>query len=225
MARKTNAAPIETAETAGPAETATSRTAWRTVKPLHLTPLLTAALESFHEFGYHGASVRDIAKRAGVTVPTLYYHHGNKQGILVALMTTGIEDVTARARAAVDAAGDSPTEQFGNLIEACALHMTSRTDIAFLDSELRYLEGPERKTYAATRKLLENLLADVLTEGVERGEFTVTDIAGTGRAMLGMCQSVALWFRPDGPQTPSDVSVLYREIALNSVGAGTIHQP
>lgn len=77
------------------------------MEPLTLTPLLTAALATFHEFGYHGASVRDIAKRAGVTVPTLYYHHENKQGILVALMMTGIEAVTARAREAVDAAGPS----------------------------------------------------------------------------------------------------------------------
>ena len=35
---------------------------WRIVEPLTLTPLLTAALEVFHELGYHGASVRDIAK-------------------------------------------------------------------------------------------------------------------------------------------------------------------
>ena len=190
---------------------------WRTVEPLILTPLLSAALEVFHEFGYHGASVRDIAKRAGVTVPTLYYHHGNKQGILVALMMTGIEEVTTRARAAVDAAGPSPTDQFGNLVEACVLHMTSRADIAFLDSELRYLEDEERKVYAAKRKHLENLLADVLAAGVTRGELVATDIAGTVRALLGMCQSVVLWFRPDGPQTPTEVSVLYREIALKAV--------
>ena len=80
--------------------------------------------------------------------------------------------------------------------------MTSRSDIAFLDSELRYLEDAERKSYAAKRKKLENLLVDVLTAGVESGEFTVPDITGTGRALLGMCQSVVLWYRLDGPQTP-----------------------
>ncbi|MGC0365472.1 AcrR family transcriptional regulator [Rhodococcus sp. 27YEA15] len=193
-------------------------TDWRVVEPLTLTPLLVAALEVFHELGYHGASVRDIAKRAGVTVPTLYYHHGNKQGILVTLMESGIENVTARAEAAVDAAGPSATERFGNLVEACVLHMTSRTGIAFLDSELRYLEEDERKSYAAKRKKLENLLLDVLADGVEHEEFTITDIPGTARALLGMCQSVVLWYRSDGPQTPVDVSVLYRQLALNAVG-------
>ncbi|GAA3172283.1 hypothetical protein GCM10020255_061660 [Rhodococcus baikonurensis] len=117
--------------------------------------LLTAALEVFHELGYHGASVRDIAKRAGVTVPTLYYHHGNKQGILVALMEPGIENVTARASAAVDAAGPSPTAQFGNLIEACVLHMTSRSDIAFLDSELRYRGSGTKELRRQTKEARE----------------------------------------------------------------------
>ena len=41
----------------------------------------TAALKVFDEKGYHQASIRDIAARAGCSLPTLYYHYGNKENL------------------------------------------------------------------------------------------------------------------------------------------------
>ena len=39
----------------------------------------TAALSVFDEKGFHQASIRDIAKNAGCSLPTLYYHYGSKE--------------------------------------------------------------------------------------------------------------------------------------------------
>ena len=39
----------------------------------------TAALEIFDEKGFHQASVRDIASKAGCSLPSLYYHYGSKE--------------------------------------------------------------------------------------------------------------------------------------------------
>ncbi|MDR0293039.1 MAG: TetR/AcrR family transcriptional regulator [Oscillospiraceae bacterium] len=39
----------------------------------------TAALEVFDEKGFHQASIRDIAARAGCSLPTLYYYYGSKE--------------------------------------------------------------------------------------------------------------------------------------------------
>jgi AcrR family transcriptional regulator len=39
----------------------------------------TAALSVFDEKGFHQASIRDIAARAGCSLPTLYYHYGSKE--------------------------------------------------------------------------------------------------------------------------------------------------
>ena len=137
---------------------------WRIVEPLTLTPLLTAALEVFHELGYHGASVRDIAKRAGVTVPTLYYHHGNKQGILVALMEPGIENVTARASAAVDAAAKEIAERVQKAIQGVLANQSSSGSFG--------LWGP----YGGGNLWLDSYVTDFLTRAREKG-FAVPDIA------------------------------------------------
>ena len=71
---------------------------WRTSPTPELSPILSASLDAFSEHGYHGTTVRDIAKRVGVTVPALYYHHENKEGLLFALLDTGIEHYNTRRR-------------------------------------------------------------------------------------------------------------------------------
>ncbi len=39
----------------------------------------TAALSVFDEKGFHQASIREIAARAGCSLPTLYYYYGSKE--------------------------------------------------------------------------------------------------------------------------------------------------
>jgi AcrR family transcriptional regulator len=47
------------------------------------------ALAAFAELGYHGVSIRDIAKRSGMSLSALYYHYASKYDLLVALLEKG----------------------------------------------------------------------------------------------------------------------------------------
>ncbi|MEQ8264134.1 TetR/AcrR family transcriptional regulator [Pseudohaliea sp.] len=46
--------------------------------------ILTAALQQFAEYGFHGASLREISKRSGVPLSALHYHYGSKDGLFFA---------------------------------------------------------------------------------------------------------------------------------------------
>ncbi|MCX4702685.1 TetR/AcrR family transcriptional regulator [Streptomyces sp. NBC_01352] len=192
---------------------------WRTFAPLELHPILAAALEEFREHGYHGTSVRDVARRAGVSLPMIYYRFENKQGLLVALLEDAISEVLHRAHLADSAAQGRVLERFANVIECIVLHMTHRAATAGLDSELRYLEPANRKKYAALRKELEELLLGIIEEGVTQGLFEVDRAPDTGRALLGMCQAVAAWFHSEGPLAPEEIADRYVAISLRTVGA------
>ncbi len=43
--------------------------------------LLSAALESFAEYGYHGTSIRAVTEKAGANVAAVNYHFGDKAGL------------------------------------------------------------------------------------------------------------------------------------------------
>ncbi len=190
---------------------------WREYDELELTPVLRGALAAFREHGYHGASVRDIAARVGVTVPGLYYHHRNKEAMLAALIDLSIQAVTERVRIAMFDAGDDLRKQLANTIEAVVLHMTYHVDFAFLDPEFRYLEEETSRPYADARRAVERCIAGLIDTGVDTGQFAARVPAGTARALVGMCQSVAFWYREDGPKSPKEIASEYAAIALSIV--------
>lgn len=192
---------------------------WRTLEPMELTPILAASLDAFYDTGFHGTSVREIARRVGVTVPALYYHHENKEGLLIALLELSTSDVLTRVHAADADGGDDPVRRLSNVIEAIVLRMTMRARLAALEGEARYLSPENRQRYRAVRKGIEQTVRGIVEAGTRSGVFDVEDPAETTRAMLGMCQSIPRWYHAEGTLTPQEVARKYVAIALKTVGA------
>lgn len=199
--------------------TGTETIDWRDCQPVELTEILRHSSEAFYEHGFHGTTVRDIAARVGVTVPALYYHHANKEAILVAVLEAAIADLQVRGEAAIAEAEDDPVQQMANLVEAVVLHLTVRARMAALDSEYRYLSADARAPYAELRKANELLTRSVIERGVEQGVFHVEDTAEATRALLGMLQAIPRWYVDSGPLTPSDVATRYVGLSLALLGA------
>jgi AcrR family transcriptional regulator len=191
---------------------------WRDYAPLDLHPILMRAMEAFNEHGYHGTSVRDIAGRVGVTVPTLYYHYENKQGLLIALLETSMRNVLDRCRAATTEAGDDPVARFSAMVECIVLYMANRRGLAFLDTEIRSLEPENRARYVALRDYLQHMLLDTVEGGIAQGSFTTPLPVDASRAVLIMCQGVAGWYRPDKPLLPEAIAKRYVILCLDTVG-------
>ena len=71
--------------------------------------VLDGALAAIAEHGPAALSLRDVARRAGVSHAAPAHHFGDKAGVLTAIATEGFELLAAAARAA--------TEQSGSLVE------------------------------------------------------------------------------------------------------------
>lgn len=192
---------------------------WRTSAQLDLTPILSAALDAFNEQGYHGTSVRDIARRVGVTVPALYYHHENKESILFTLQDASLDRLTQLCEAALADAGDDVAKRFLNLVEAIVLYMANSTKLAALDAEIRSLNPENRRIYSRKRRYIEQILLATIVHGKEDGILEPTSPKDTARALLGMFQAIATWYRPGGSTSPRALAAKYADIAAHTVGA------
>jgi AcrR family transcriptional regulator len=192
---------------------------WRDLPPVELSPILSASLDAFSEVGFHGSTVRDIAARIGVTVPALYYHHENKEALLFALLETSIDRVHHVCAAALTKASEDPIVSFGYLVEALVLHMTNSRKLATLDAEIRCLTPQHRSDYGNRRREIQDILEHAIELGSEAGVFHVTSAADTARALLGMIQAVAVWYRPEGSLSPVELAKKYVDISARAVGA------
>lgn len=181
--------------------------------------ILLAALTCFLEKGYAGTSVRDIANRAGISVPGLYHHYPSKAVLLERLMDKTMDDLNSQTGGALERARPDALDRFTAVVMAHVRFHCERPEESFIgNSELRSLSGPTRDTVMAKRDRQQAYFNQVIEEGIEAGIFDVRHPHIAAVALASMCTAVATWYRRDGELAPDDVVALYRDLALDLVG-------
>ncbi|MFF0454603.1 TetR family transcriptional regulator [Nocardia africana] len=195
--------------------------AWREFPPLDIDPVLAAAIDSFVETGYHGATMRSIAHRAGMSVPGVYHHYRDKQELLVRALDLTMDELHWRTRAARGEA----TGGRGRLIrvvEALALFHTHRRELAFIGaSEMRSLTSDNRQRITASRNDIQYLLDEDIDTALAEANLPAYHARVAGRAIATMCTSLPQWFRLEGPATPEQIATEYADFALGLLGIET----
>lgn len=190
---------------------------WRSYPDLELVAPLPAALAAFLQYGYHGSTMREIARRAGLSVPGVYHYYASKQDMLVAILDLTMDDLLARSRAA-RADGTDVVQRFSHLVECLALFHTHRRELGFVGaSEMRSLEEPQRERLAESRRLQQRMIDVEVQEACDAGLFAVARPRDAARAVVTMCTGLAQWFDPSGPVTPEGVAAQYVGFALSLV--------
>ncbi|WP_405793579.1 TetR/AcrR family transcriptional regulator [Streptomyces sp. NBC_01506] len=136
--------------------------------------LLTEAGAAFAEHGA-GASLEDIARRAGVANGTLYAHFPTRQALLEALMGDRMRALAGTAHELMD--HQSPHEALLLWARAAMAHTNAYRDLAI--SLMRALEDETSELYAACRSVLdagEQLLGRAQQAGVAREDATASDL-------------------------------------------------
>jgi len=185
--------------------------------------VLEVAVDNFTERGYHGTSMRDVARSAGVTVASIYHHFDSKQEILQHIMVGTMTDVLAATTQALEEAGPTPTERLGALVEAWVLFHTNRQAEALIGaSELRSLDDAGRAQVVGLRDEQEALFRDTVEAGVAAGEFATPYPREAARAVINMGYSIASWYRVGGETSPEQMAERYRVLALGTVVATAV---
>ncbi|CDO31221.1 TetR family transcriptional regulator [Mycolicibacterium porcinum] len=188
---------------------------WRDFPPLALDPVLRAAIESFVATGYHGATMRSLAQRAGVSVPSVYHRYRDKQDLLVRILDITMGELHWRVRAA-RAEGATSVDRVALMVEALALYHTHRRDLAFIGaSEMRSLAGANRYRITKSRSDIQYLLDEQIAAAVADGYLATQHPRDAGRAIATMCTSLAQWFRFDGASSPEQIAREYADFALD----------
>jgi len=155
--------------------------------------VVAAALEVFSHAGYHSASMDDIADRAGVSKPVLYQHFPSKLELYLAILDSGIEDLLAAARSALDSTTDNAM-RVRNTVDAYfdfVADPASAFRIVF-ESDLSNEGSVRDRVLAAESELAELIAAVIAADTGLRDDEALLIATGT----LGTVQVAALrWLR------------------------------
>jgi AcrR family transcriptional regulator len=194
---------------------------WAHVEPESSRRLLLAALDAFAVHGFEAATTRDIAQRAGMSPAAVYVHYRSKVDLLHEISRIGHEAVLAEVLEVVDGIAD-PAERVRLFVEAfAAWHARYHTLARVTQYELRSLPAERLADIRDLRRRFEASLEEDLRRGVQSGQFEVTDVRGTTRAILSLGIDVARWFVPEGRATDREIGQLYGHLVLGMVRALT----
>ncbi|GAB3562892.1 TetR/AcrR family transcriptional regulator [Amycolatopsis endophytica] len=192
---------------------------WPEVQPDAARRLMLAGVESFAARGYHATTTRDIAGAAGMSPAALYVHFPSKAALLFAISKSGhqqtldlVEDVAKRT--------DDPQERMRRIVaDFVAWHARRHTVARVVQYELQALPEKEYEVVADLRRRIEQIVRDVISEGVSQGLFVVADVKIAARAVLSLGVDVARWYTERTGKTPKVLGREYAELTLRMLGA------
>jgi AcrR family transcriptional regulator len=183
--------------------------------------IMLAAADAFADKGFHATTTRDIASRAGLSPAGVYVHFASKEVLLFELSRRG----HARARDLLVAAADAapnPTEALRAIIGGFSRWHAEHYELGrIVQFEFRHLSPEHREAVLGLRKDIDAVVAGVLRDGVETGEFEVDDVPVTALALLSMAIDVARWYAPDVRRTPAAIETSYGDLAVQLVRASS----
>ena len=182
--------------------------------------LLDAALEAFVEKGFHGTSMRDIARRAGTSVSHSYYYFPSKHHMLWLIVSRICQTLLDELAAVEAAAGPAPEVRLAALVRAhVRLHARAQNESFVGNTELRSLHPSDRPRVIEMRDRVARYFRAAIEDGLREGRFHSTEPAAElTLAVVTMCTAVAGWYRPGGGTTPEDLADHYAEMVLRLVG-------
>lgn len=171
--------------------------------------VLAAAVQLFATYGYHAATMRVIARMAGIQAASIYYHYANKQALLVEIMETHMLHLNDNLERIVGKRDSVQQRLYEAIANHIRLHTTFKSEFFIIDTEIRALEDKNRGSILALRDQYENMLQKLLREGMEQGILRETDEKVSSYAIIAMCTEVAGWFRPSGRLSVQQVIDIY----------------
>ena len=133
--------------------------------------ILEAAVMCFLENGYHQTGVRDIAKRAGVSLGNLYNHFPGKHDVLAEIAALERSELEPFLRLLAGSA--SATTVLDEFVTAYAKYLAVPENVILtIEITSEAIRKPDiAEMFLANRNVLVTALASVLARGVADGDF------------------------------------------------------
>lgn len=184
------------------------------------TEILKAAGLELLSAGYSGASLENVAETVHVSKATLYHYFPTKQALYLAWVEMVHRGAIARIVPAHEDAARDPVERLRAMVKAEVIVFAND----FPDYARVFLRGmdwpPELgEVIKGHRIQLEGLFRDVISDGVERGSFTVSSPTVARYCLQGCLAYIPEWFRGDGELSAQELGDEIAVMILRLLGA------
>lgn len=179
--------------------------------------IVDAAAHLFRQKGYASTNMQEIAAALGVTKAALYYYFRSKEEILAAICDQTMATAETRLAKVMEKPLSVP-ERIRDIIYNQIMSVFDDAPyISVFFNDRLHLSPENREAITRRRRLYEERIAEVLREGIAQGVLKPVEVLPAVYAILGMCNWLYQWYRPEGRLKPEDISALFSEIVLKGL--------
>ena len=176
--------------------------------------IITVSAGLFSKKDYRGTTLADIATELHVTQAALYFYIKSKHDILYAICKTALNQYDEGIEEIINT-DKRPEEKLRDIIFfSVNLFSKSGDIITVYLSEENELPPAQRRYMRKKRKEIEERIRGLLYEAVEQGTFREMDVPMTTRAIYGMCNWLANWYRTDGEYSADEIAQIFVDLIM-----------
>lgn len=185
--------------------------------------LLNAAARALAEHGYHGMSMRELARATNRAPATLYNYVEHKEDLLYLIQRDAFDEMLVAAKAALEGVTDAEAR----LHEFVLCHVRFFADRQYLMRVLIHEAAalpPTRRAEIRERKeqyfqIAEDIVAQVANSR-DGGEPNPLDVERNTYCLFGMLNWTYGWYEPERHGKPEDLAATIERVAVAGVAAG-----
>jgi AcrR family transcriptional regulator len=160
--------------------------------------IFDAATHLFAEKGFNETSMREIGEAAGIGKTTLYDYFPSKDEILISFVMEEVRQMTAWATKII-AQDASAGEKLRRILDRHLDYMVeSKLLYLKLTFETQRLSFESQRRIQTLRHAYQDMLCDLVREGIQNGEFRPVNALMVVRGMFSMLTSAIYTSRPTG---------------------------
>lgn len=184
--------------------------------------LVKLAAELFARKGFQATTVREIADEAGILSGSLYHHFDSKETIVDEVLSTFLDDLIARYRAAVDTNADARTVLSEMVRIGFGTLEPHRAAITVMQNDWNYLRQFERFNYLVKAEdEVEQIWVTQIKAGQAAGLFrSDVDPKLTYRMIRDTIWVAVRWFRPGGRLNTTALAEHYITVLFDGLATG-----
>jgi AcrR family transcriptional regulator len=186
--------------------------------------MLLAAARLLSTHGYHGMTMRDLARATGMSLANLYNYFGSKEDLVFALQTRAFATLIESAIESVHGLAE-PEARLHAFILSHVRYVATQSDImrvlveeaGELPRARRHAVRALKERYFQVGREIVAAIAEAHRDGTEDRPTDDTEIERATYSIFGMLNWVYGWYAPARHGTPQAVARTIHRLAMNGL--------
>lgn len=174
--------------------------------------ILSAACEAFARRGFHQASIREIARAAGLSLAGLYHYVGGKEELLFLVLDRSLDRLIATLDGALAAAWTPEMKLLALVRTHLDFGFNQAAALKIINRDYELLDEPRRSEIAAKRRTYLDRGLAILRE-LDPHDRSSDELLSATNLLLGMLNGIAtrpfLRSRDDSRALAAEVATLF----------------